>query len=111
MKVNILGTKYKIVLEALEKDYPKLEKCDGYTDPSIKEIVVAKFDKDVDSIEDLNYHTKKVLRHEIIHAFLFESGLAEDSHNRWALNEEMIDYFAFQFDKLANIFKDLDIIE
>lgn len=111
MEINILGTKYNVVLDALEKDYPKLKMNDGYTDFSIKEIVVAKFDRDESSIEDLDFYSRKVLRHEIIHAFLYESGLAEDSKDRWATNEEMIDYFAYQFGKMANLFKDLDIIE
>lgn len=47
MKLNIFGTEYNVVLSALEKDYPKLSICDGYTDISIKEIVVAKFEKEV----------------------------------------------------------------
>ena len=45
----------------------------------------------------------KVKRHEIIHAFLFESGLAENS--AWAQNEEMVDFFAIQFPKLLKAFE------
>ncbi len=47
-------------------------------------------------------------RHEIIHAFLFESGLAENSE--WAQNEEMVDFFAIQFPKLMEVFKNADAI-
>lgn len=39
------------------------------------------------------------MRHELIHAFLGESGLRSDSE--WAENEEMVDYFAIQFEKIA----------
>ncbi len=111
MKINILGTKYTIILNALEKDYPKLRANDGYTDFSIKQIAVAKFDRDESTIEDLDYYTKKVIRHEVIHAFLYESGLAENSTDRWALNEEMVDYFASQFEKMLDVFKELDAID
>ena len=37
---------------------------------------------------------KKVIRHELVHAFLFESGL---SVNSWADNEEIVDWIAIQF--------------
>lgn len=43
----------------------------------------------------------KELYHEIIHAFLFESGL--HSNSEWAENEEMIDWFALQFDKIIDV--------
>lgn len=74
MRVNILGTKYRIII-ATNEEKPKLNECDGYMDPTIKEIVVGKFEECPMSVEDLQTHTKKVMRHEIIHAFLYESGL------------------------------------
>ena len=54
------------------------------------------------------YILRKNKRHEIIHAFLFESGLAENSE--WAQNEEMVDFFAIQFPKLMEAFKNADAI-
>ena len=42
---------------------------------------------------------KQYLRHEILHAFLFESGLGFDSISNagaWATNEEIVDWFAIQ---------------
>lgn len=38
-----------------------------------------------------------MIRHELVHAFLFESGL---SVNSWADNEEIVDWIAIQFPKL-----------
>lgn len=102
MEINILGTKYELILEAEEKDYPKLKRCDGYTDFSIKKIVVSKFEADETSIEDLTTHSRKVLRHEIIHAFIYESGL--DVENSWARNEELVDWIALQFEKILNVY-------
>ena len=39
---------------------------------------------------------------------LVESGLAENSE--WAQNEEMVDFFAIQFPKLMEVFKNADAI-
>ena len=46
MKVKILGTEYEIIRDASEKDYPQLKNADGFTDFSIKRIVIADFEKD-----------------------------------------------------------------
>ena len=56
--------------------------------------------------KNLAVQIRKNKRHEIIHAFLFESGLAENSS--WAQNEEMVDFFAIQFSKLVEAFKAAD---
>lgn len=109
MKVKILGTEYEIVKNAEEKDYPQLKKCDGFTDFSIKKIVVADFDKDESSIDDLEWYKNKVLRHEIVHAFVHESGLAENCD--WARNEEMTDWIAIQFTKMLEVFIQVGAIE
>lgn len=108
MKISILGTEYEIILEAKEEDYPKLKKCAGYTDFSIKQIVVAKFESDDMSVADLKIYSKKVLRHEIIHAFMYESGLNENSD--WATNEELIDWIALQFEKMLFVFCQMNAI-
>lgn len=78
MEVNILGTEYKII----EKEEEKMGNYDGYCDGSVKEIAIAKFTEEEGSLNDLEYHRKRVLRHEIIHAFLNESGLEVNSD--WA---------------------------
>ncbi len=102
MKTNILGTEYNIVMDAEEKDYPKLKDLNGYIDFSIKEIVIRKFEKVDDSLENLEYCQKETLRHEIIHAFFFESGLDNESY--YAKNEELIDWIALQFEKMLSVF-------
>ncbi len=103
MKVKILGTEYEIIRNASVEEYPKLKNCDGYTDQSIKQIVIPEFVKDDMSQEDLEYYTEKVIRHEIIHAFMYESGL--DSNSEYAKNEELIDWIAIQFEKLLVVFE------
>lgn len=110
-KINILGTEYKVLFRD-EKNEPKLKEADGYIDSSVKKIVVGIFEKDEMSIEDLASYQKKVLRHEIIHAFLYESGLWDNSGTAeaWGLSEEIADWFALQSPKIFALFKELDII-
>ena len=52
---------------------------------------------------------KRVLRHELIHAYLFESGLGDSSNScdAWAVNEEMVDWFARNIPKMIETFKEL----
>lgn len=89
----------------------------GYCGEEDKLIVVAdmseeKYFADMDEKEQEIYR-KKTLRHEIIHAFLNESGLS-DSSNRfdgaWAKNEEMVDWFAIQAPKIFFAFKKMNIL-
>lgn len=108
MKVNILGTEYTV---EFRKDDPKLkENADGYCDTSIKLIAVDDFVPDEMSKGNLEDYQKQVVRHEIIHAFMFESGLDVNSYcfeGGWAANEEMIDWFAIQSPKIFKAFKDV----
>lgn len=102
MKVNVLGIEYTIVERKLNED-SKLERLNGYCDTSIKLIVlrdVKEVEDDEDSQKDLKVYRSRLLKHEIIHAFLFESGLDDD----WAVNEQMIDFFAMQFEKIEEAF-------
>lgn len=112
-KVNILGTEYKIELRT-EKQDCKLEKIDGYCDYSIKTIVAKKYEtKEWDDLQDLDFTYRRKLRHEIIHAFIYESGLWCNSYgvSSWAENEEMTDWIAIQFPKIYKVFKELNILE
>lgn len=94
MTVNILGTDYEIVRTTYKED-DGLTDCDGYCDDSVKRIVVSCEENNAhDAKADIPAVRRKQLRHEIVHAFLCESGLAENSD--WAQNEEIVDWFAIQ---------------
>ena len=89
----------------------------GYCEEENKLIVVAdmseeKYFGDMDEKAQETYR-KKTLRHEIMHAFLNESGLS-DSSNRfdsaWAKNEEMVDWLAIQAPKIFSAFKKMNIL-
>lgn len=106
-KVNILGTEYTVYERSLEED-SYLENCDGYCDHTVKEIVCKKFKTEQGSLKDLDKYRDKVLRHELLHAFLHESGLGNNSD--WATNEEMIDFFAYQIPKIVEVIQELKIL-
>lgn len=101
-KVNVLGRDYEIHIRARNED-AKLEQCSGYCDYSTGEIVIERAPDDVMDMRDLEFLKKKIIRHEIIHAFAAESGLTDDSD--WAMNEEMTDWIAWQFPKMLAAFK------
>lgn len=109
--VNILGTQYKVQLLSEEKD-EKFDDSDGYIDPTIHLIRIGLFTADKSSCKDLTEYSKKVMRHEIIHAYLYESGLAEcsSSVSGWAINEEMVDWIARQFPKMKKTMEALNCL-
>lgn len=103
MKVNVLGTEYDVKLLEERDETMQTVNCDGYTDFSSKEIKVLKAEEKPGNQKDIFKYQNTVLRHEIIHAFLYECGI---DHGMQFHNEECVDFFAIQFDKLAKIFED-----
>lgn len=118
-KVNILGTEYRIEIHKVSEDsFMEKKGLAGYCEEENKLIVVAdmseeKYFAGMDEKAQETYR-KKTLRHEIMHAFLNESGLS-DSSNRfdsaWAKNEEMVDWFAIQSPKIFKVFVELGILD
>ena len=55
---------------------------------------------------------KKQLRHEIIHAFLSESGLQSNFEHcqEFGHEETMVDWIAVQFPKILKVYQELDIL-
>lgn len=110
MKIDILGTEYTLIVSQKSEE-PRLKDCDGLCDETIKQLLVdsySEFRDDQTCKKNLAVQIRKNKRHEIIHAFLFESGLAENSY--WAQNEEMVDFFAIQFPKLLKAFEQADAL-
>lgn len=105
-KIRILGTEYDLNFVP-EKELEYIG-ADGATDYSIKTIRIGIFVPQQCSLADLEVYQRKVLRHEIIHAFLYESGLCECSGrvDSWANNETMVDWFAYQHNKIHEVFKE-----
>lgn len=111
--VNILGTEWKIKFGD-ESQYPNLEGIDGYCDSSIKEIVVddmKKSEGQTGAKGNLKEYQKTCLRHEIIHAFMEESGLSGNfEHRQIGIEETTVDWFAIQSPKIFKVFNELDLL-
>nr|DAM67188.1 MAG TPA: Protein of unknown function (DUF1570) [Caudoviricetes sp.] len=113
-KINILGSEWNVKFGS-EEEYPNLAEMDGYTDLSTREIVVDNMEASQGQIgakADLGHYQKQVVRHEIIHAFLMESGFDSNSNSTesWATNEEMVDWFAIQSPKIFKVFNELKLM-
>lgn len=105
-RIFILGTWYTVAyVDKADDKY--LDNCDGYCDSTSKRIVIA--NKDVTcNVDKFSVHQKKVLRHEVIHAFLNESELQECyEHPRYGHEETMVDWFAIQMPKIVSALKEL----
>ena len=105
MTVDILGTTYKIKRKKLKDD-----NVDGWCDDTSKTIVIRKDNHN--KVGNFEYLMKKQLRHEIIHAFLSESGLyCNFEHcSRFGHEETMVDWIAIQFPKIHKVYEELGIM-
>lgn len=112
-KVDILGSEWTI--EYKDED-PMFEEAEGYAESNERKIIIAnvKVDEDHKSlgIQAQYINQKRILRHELIHAFLSESGLEDSSvpSDAWATNEEMVDWFARQSPKIYKVYKELKLL-
>jgi hypothetical protein len=102
MNINVLGTEYELI-RGKEADYPKLKNFGGYTETQTKKIIIkAEFDHDIMNLEGIDtLYVSKIMRHEITHAFLFESGL--DCNSEWGRDETLIDWIAIQIPKICGV--------
>ncbi len=100
MKINILGAVYTIQDKTVKQD-DFLSKCDGYCDFTTHKIVIA-LKKPENELDNFEAYKKKVLRHEIIHAFMNESGLQGNwkHSSEWGHDETVVDWFAIQGPKI-----------
>ena len=108
--IDILGTAYTIRFDVPESEMP--ESADGCMDQSVHIIKVAEFETNRNTLQNIDSYINKILRHEIIHAFLYESGLWNNSGDvrAWAQNEGITDWIAIQSPKLFRAFKEADCL-
>lgn len=118
MELDILGTTYKVNCKSFTEDplFKENGIC-GYHSPYDARIVICSMKTHPEYSQENEESIKNVeracLRHEIIHAFLHESGLAYSamcSEESWAMNEEMVDWIALQAPKIFKTFKAADCL-
>lgn len=108
--INILGTDYKINVVVYDDERLTSHEASGICDSLRKVITIS--DMGDFPAESADLAQKKILRHEIIHAFLAECGLDENSlvlDDAWAVNEEMVEWISVMIGKIMRSFRELGI--
>ena len=106
--INVLGTEY-VVIFGNEENFDYLKNNDGYCDYSDKTIVVSDFENAEGEVcENIPVIQNKVLRHEIGHAFMYESGITGVSD---LTEEQIVEWVAIQAPKMFKIFGELGILD
>lgn len=107
MTVNILGTDYEIITQT-EEENPKLNGANGLCEMYSHKIVLRNIKEEPECFENLEAFKRKVIRHEVVHAFFAESGLRNNSE--YAENEELVDWIAIQFPKMLKVMGELEVL-
>lgn len=110
-KICILGTQYSVITGVSFQKDSELKGRFGYCSFVERKIVIgdlATCDTWKNESENIRKMQERLtLRHEIIHAFLNESGLNSSANevDCWARNEEMIDWIAIQYPKIKKVYQ------
>lgn len=106
-KVNILGTEYMIE-EINPASSHKFNNANGIAELYSKKLLI---DNTIGLQPDLEHenikdYKKKVVRHEIAHAFLHESGLTE-----YCMDEYLVEWIAQQAPKIFKTMKEVGVLD
>lgn len=101
MKIDVLGTEYTVTYKRPHED-TLLETALGYCDPTSKTIIILDHkpeDRRTQTYDRPDIAMSNALRHELVHAFLYESGL-----EAYYEDEVLVNWISLQFDKLREAF-------
>ena len=107
MEVNILGSEYTIITGVKEEDdaHFSSSEADGYIDYQTKKIIIKEMPEASHELtNDIPSYERLVIRHELAHAFLYESGLTD-----YAADERLVEWLAVQFPKMKVLFDKLNV--
>lgn len=109
--VKVLGTKYKIKFASVESD-SFLENHWAFCDFYSKSIVIRDDYKDLVTPGNEKDCFNETLRHELVHAFLHESGMTGEQRESRPLvfDEVAVAWVATQFPRMLKVFKKLGCI-
>lgn len=110
---SVLGSTWTLIFEStVNKE--RYVAHNGWADTSVKECHVGIRPKSRTLMNDPDEFYRNIARHEVIHAYLFESGLvpsAVSNSKKWSVNETMIEWMAKQMPKIMKTFKELELIK
>lgn len=99
--INILGSEWTVRI-CTEEEEPRLKDVSGFTDWTSRLIVVGTMPEDT-TLDYPYTFMRKILRHEVIHAMMFESGLMDNWEHRDGQDEAVVDWIAIQLPKLWKV--------
>ena len=106
--VRILGEPWRVKICSCEVE-PRLNNLSGFCDHTSHFIGIMDPDEKKGNIDDNVEFINEVIRHEIIHAFLYASGLGDSwEHKDFGHDETVIDWFALQFKKIEVVINQLE---
>lgn len=100
-KISVLGKEWEVCIVKPEED-ARLNDTDGFADWTALKIVIANRMSE-GNLEYPYGYLLKVVRHELIHAFMRESGLGECAFAGPDMEEIWVDWLAIQWYKLGKI--------
>lgn len=104
--MNILGSEYTLIIDT---DYCEEANADGITERYDKKIYVRSvqdmLEKD-SAIQAKQRRYDETLRHELFHAFLFESGL-----DSYSCDETLVQWLASKIPQVLQTFKEMRCTE
>lgn len=106
--IEIMGSPWNIKY-LTTKECKFLEEADGITDASTHEIVIQAGNPN--DIGNMDIVRAIALRHEIIHAYLYECGLGSNFEhaNKFGHEETIVDWFARMFPRILKTYQELGI--
>jgi hypothetical protein len=111
-KISILGTTYIVRTGVKRGEDRNLDGLIGFCNHYTKTISIVSLDGSNMSAVAKQITIKDTIRHEIIHAFIHESGLwaCASPSDSWADNEEMVDWIALQFPKMLKAMQEANAL-
>ena len=106
IKINILGTEWKIKITDPEYKKFKSLNATGLCEVHSKEILIANLKEDDKTYDNYKRFIDEIFKHEIIHAFFYESGLKQ-----YYYDETLVEALSILIPKMNKVFKELNLIE
>lgn len=104
--MNILGAEYQLIIDT---DYCEAINADGVTERYDKKIYMRNVQDMLEKDSSLQCKQRRydeTLRHEIVHAFLFESGL-----DSYSCDETLVQWMVSKMPQVTQAFKEMGCAE
>lgn len=106
--VDILGEPWRVKVCSSDVE-PRLKDNAGFTDWTSHFMGIADPDETEGSLDNDVEFVKHVARHEIVHAFMFQSGLGDDwRHSDMGHDETVVDWIARQFKAMQKVIEKVE---